>query len=220
MLVLNDASADPRVQDLIDEQLFMDIDILKFKSDLTEKNRLRASHRVNESLHAYNRLIDESKELDEDFDYVMIIDPDIIMKPYWVQRLVNVYEEITKERKNVGVISPLNAKHGGYDDPKSDEEFETSYGSYRIRKGANLPYMMSMKFFKRVHGKFDVYGLKSSDIGKNTELREKGFCAVSLVPSQVQHTGAFETSFYRTKPTLTAEDFDESTVSDLQKAIC
>jgi ADP-heptose:LPS heptosyltransferase len=205
--VLDDASMDLRIGEFLRSLQIKDIDVVFMNTDISDKLERRAKYTVNDSIHAYNQLIDYALTVANHFDYVILMDPDIIMKPYWIQKTTKIYESVIKTHRHVGTFSPLNARNERYDYGKGDKVFEGKYGGCNLRKGANLPYGMSMEFLVRVHKKFDVNGNRSSDIGKSNELFSKGYLSIATVPSQVQHVGAFETSYNLTKTTLVAEDF-------------
>lgn len=210
IIFVNDASDDPRVDNLL--QAFKIKGISKTIVSISSKEKievLRKYPKTGFSKPVYNRLIDQALELDEKkrFDYVILIDSDFIVRPYWTQRCINIWEE-TKDL-GVATVSGFNAWHFRYDKKGSEKVFESSAGSYRIRNGNNLPYLMSMDSLKHIHGKYDLESLTgSSDIDKSNEINKKNFKSVVVVPSQAEHWGAFETSFVgRGNPSLMSEDF-------------
>jgi len=209
IIFVDDASSDPRVIELL--QAFKIKGISKTIVSVSPAERIKMLKdypKVGFSKPTYNRIINQALVLDEEehFDYVVMIDSDIIMKPYWVQRCITVWEE-TKEL-NVANVSGFSGWHPSYDSKNDDKVYESSISSYRIREGNNFPYLMSMSFLKNFHGKFNLESNNSSsDLDKNDELRQKGFNFVALVPSQTEHWGAFETTFNRGKPSLMSEDF-------------
>lgn len=211
---LDDDSFDPRIWKLLSQQLdnfSLEIDLSLRDSE--EKFKTSQQYKVNPSVHAYNILLKtlfKDIEKGSSFDYVIIIDPDIIMKPNWIQKMINLYEELSTDAKSkIGVISPFNADHLIYDEKGMSDPISSNNGHYRFRKGSNLPYMMSIDFLKEVHGLFNVNGISSSDIGKSKELVEKGFLSVITVPSMVEHYGAYATISSVTKGVITSEDFYE-----------
>lgn len=209
IVFVDDASSDPRVHEFLDAFKVKGISktIISVSSDERAALLKKYPH-TGFSKPVYNRMIDECLILDKTkrFDYVMMIDSDTLMKPYWVQRCITVWKE-TKEL-NVATVSGFSGWHPDYDKKSLNEVFESSAGSYRIRDGNNFPYLMSMDFLKNVHGRFDLEAtVGSSDLSKNEELRKKGYKSIALVPSQTEHWGAFETSFNRGKPSLMSGDF-------------
>ena len=209
IIFVDDASSDPRVHELLNAFKLKGVSkkIVSVSSDERAALLKKYPH-SGFSKPVYNRMIDECLAIDKSkhFDFVMMIDSDIVMKPYWTQRCIKVWEETQDLR--ISTVSGFSGWHPNYDKKSVDEVFESSVGSYKIRGGNNFPYLMSMDFLKDVHGKFDLEAiLGSSDLSKNEELRMKGYKSIALVPSQTEHWGAFETSFNRGKPSLMSGDF-------------
>ena len=209
IIFVDDASSDPRVVEALQAFKVKGISKTVISVSCDERAALLKKYpHSGFSKPVYNRMIDECLAADKSkcFDYVMMIDSDIIMKPYWVQRCIKVWEDV--KEPNVATVSGFSGWHPDYDRKSVDEVFEVSEISYRIRGGNNFPYLMSMDFLKNVHGKFDLEArVGSSDLSKNEELRGKGYKSIALVPSQTEHWGAFETSFNRGKPSLMSGDF-------------
>jgi len=214
---LNDASSDPRITDLLQSfTLTSDYVIHYLESEYDKKLDLLKKYRVNPSVHAYNILIKAFWESECNSDYVMICDPDIIMSPYWTQKMVNTYEEAKESNPDICTFSGFHANHPIYDNDETFEIHETSSGRYRIRNGSNIPYMLEASQLKEIHGLFEVEtSITSSDIKKNAELTEKGKVSLVLIPSVVEHVGAFDTSLRRSKSSIVAEYYDEQVMSDL-----
>ena len=208
---LDDDSDDPRIWTLLNDALSeLPLKGRVFLRDAREKQETLDNHHVNASLHAYNKLIELLYyELDRgnSFDYVIIIDPDILMKPNWVQKMIQLYE--LNPELQIGMISPFNTNHPIYDREGMSETQDSIAGSFRIRRGCNLPYMLSIDFLQETHGLFNINGIKSSDIGKSREMDEKGFSALITVPSLVEHFGAYATNGVTAKGVITSEDFYE-----------
>ena len=214
---LDDDSDDPRIWRLLND--FLDVSTLKgriFLRDPNEKRDVFESHHVNPSIHAYNKLIEglyQELEKGNNFDYVIIIDPDILMKPNWVQKMIQLYE-LNSDLK-IGMVSPFNTNHPLYDKEGMSETQDTIAGSFRLRDGCNLPYMLSIDVLQNDHKFFSLKGFKSSDIGKSREMNSKGFSSLITVPSLVEHFGAYATNGRHAKGVITSEDFYESTVSHM-----
>jgi len=214
---LDDDSSDPRVWDLLSSTLgSFSLKGHLYLRNAIEKKEIRESYHVNSSIHAYNYLLNALyKELEKgnEFDYVILIDPDIIMKPNWIQKMIQLYE--LNPDLHIGMVSPFNTNHPVYDKNGMSEVQDTIVGSFRLREGCNLPYMISIDFLKDVHGLFALVGMKSSDLGKSKELTEKGFSAMITVPSLVEHYGAYATALNITKGVITSEDFYESIMPNM-----
>lgn len=208
---LNDASQDPRVQELIDNFFIINIEKKTLIRNEIEKAETFHAYEVNPSVHAFNTLIKalfDDMEEGMSFDYVLFIDPDIIMRPNWIQKMILQYEKLISDI-NIGSITPFNTNHFKYDEDTPFEIQKNDLGSFRIRKGANLPYMLSNSFFRKHHSFFDVLGQKSMDLGKGEELEDKGFETLVMVPSLVEHFGAYSNSFLKNKNVITSIDFYE-----------
>jgi len=210
LLFVNDASTDPRVSQLLEEFEIDGLEKMIFTRASTERIADFSDYpKSAPSKFVYNYLIDQLVALDREFDYVMIIDPDILVRPYWIQRMIKIFEE-AKEQHKIATISGLHAFHGGYDDDSTSRVYETSYGNYRIRRGNNIPYLTSWKLFFDVHKKFDQHAINgSSDISKFHELCELGYMNAVLTPSEVEHIGAFQSLFKNRRTTLISEDYCE-----------
>ena len=111
----------------------------------------------------------------------------------------------------VGLISGFNYDtHPIYDDELSKEiKTDCDGRTYRLRKGANLHYMMTMEFFKNVYGFYSLGETEkpSADLTKASELDGKGYRTLVAVPSLMQQIGAFGSSFSRLKSDEVACDY-------------
>ena len=212
MLFLNDASVDPRVDEYIKNFEVDGLVKYVYQTDPIKKLMLHSSYRKSPSTHAYNRLLTEILKLQESgtiFDYLSIIDPDAIFKDYWSQKVIRTYKEAKKVFNNLGLMSGFNyVNHPVYDDDKSKSVYASSVGEYRLRLGANLHYMMTMKFFEEVHGLYPLdNSTPSADVSKNDELSKHGYRTVVTVPSVMQQIGAFGSSFSRLKSNEVVLDY-------------
>lgn len=206
---LNDASQDPRIQGLLDDFSMVNVGKEILIRDLLEKMHTFNDYKVNPSIHAFNKLLKHLFALvstGTSFDYVVFIDPDIIMKQNWVQKMIQLYDQLISDLK-IGIVTPFNTDHLKYDGEDVSETQNSEVGDYRIRNGSNLPYMISYSFLKNVHGLFSLFGKKSMDIGKSSELDQKGYKTLVTVPSLVEHFGAYGNTFLETKPVITSLDY-------------
>jgi hypothetical protein len=211
VLFLNDASSDPRIIETIHDFSAEGLDTHYFETEYKDKLKLMRMYKKMPSAHAYNRLFQEAINLEngKQFDYFMILDPDSIMHPYWVQKQIITFQEAKKEHKKLGLISGFNNKdHPIYDQGKS-EIFRGSVSNYRLRNGVNLQFMMERSFFD-VHGFYDLefeHATLSSDLPKNEHLSALGYRSLILVPSMLQQLGAYDSSLPRRRSNELAEDF-------------
>jgi len=211
---LNDASIDPRVEELLldfqKKHTSKDCIVHYYHRDFEEVDELYRKYKVNETVHASNYLIQRMYDSDCDCDYVLRCDSDLILKPYWVQKMILAFEEAKKEHPEIITCSGFNSIHPIYDDETTLEVYSTSVSDYRISRGCNAAYLITMEDMKNIHGFFEVGTMiTSSDIKKNSELVEKGYKAMLLVPSVIEHFGAFDSSAPFAKTTLVSEDFCE-----------
>ena len=203
MFVWNDGSTDPRVREAL---LNFEVDGIKIRYFETPvKHEKTADGYATPTCRINNLMIDKVLEADKecDFDYVVLIDPDTIMKSNWMQVLIKAFEEAESEHKIATASALNNAK--SYFTHDNNTTYETSVSKYRLRGGSSLSWITRMSFLKDGFGKYGK-DWTSSDIGKFEELDAKGYRNLILMPSLIQHAGALD-SCMRPKPGVVGEDF-------------
>uniref|UniRef100_A0A6M3LPV8 Putative glycosyltransferase n=1 Tax=viral metagenome TaxID=1070528 RepID=A0A6M3LPV8_9ZZZZ len=210
---LNDASDDPRVEEMLQG---FNVEGLKkhvLHVDRGEKVVFLSSYKKMPSARAYNQLFKAALEVHEQtpFDFLTILDPDALMRPMWSQKLILTYRDAVKYHPEIGLFSAFNNEnHPIYECKDSNVVFAGPVGKYRLRNGVNLQFMLTPEFFKGHHGFYEYehsYSTKSSDLPKNEMLAAKGFKSMILVPSMLQHMGAYDSALPRRRSNELAGDF-------------
>jgi hypothetical protein len=194
MFILNDGSIDPRVEERI----------LNFKMDGINViyKKLEYQHMNVKGVRTamlYNMLSDMVIDSGETFDYVTLIDSDLLFKPGWIQKIAGIYDEL-KVSKKIGLITGFSFR------TKDDSTtYGCDNGKYRLNSHISGQWLMSYQFFMSEFGRFED-GAGSADISKCDDLHKRGFTQIKVSPSVIQHAGAYSSSL-RIIPGALVEDF-------------
>ncbi len=194
LFVLNDSSLDPRLTDFIKN---FEIDGIKIEYMVIPFKHARCKGVRTAIL--YNKLQRMVFDADESFDYVTFVDSDLLFRPGWIQKEIDIYEEVRKHLK-VSAITGF-----GYRNRNDSTTHGCRYGKYCMNPRISGQFLMSFEFMRDVFGLFDE-NATSADISKFDELAKQDYVGVKISPSVIQHAGTYASSL-RTKPGAFVEDF-------------
>lgn len=194
LFVVNDCSLDLRVDDLLKS--------LSIEGIKIECIKLPFKHKKSKGIRSaklYNLLRSTVLNSKEVFNYVALIDSDLLFKKNWLQKEINIYEEVQKTHK----ISALTGfAYRAKDDSKV---YSCKYGSYCLNDKISGQFLMSFDFMQKYFGTFDEMAA-SADISKFEEMSKKGYIGIKTIPSLVQHAGTYSSSLHY-KFGASVEDF-------------
>ena len=194
LFVLNDCSLDLRV-----DELFRNFHIDGIEIEYVKLPFVHMKLKGVRTAMLYNKLNQMVFNSNEVFDYVALLDSDLLFKGGWIQKEISIYEEVGKKYK-------ISAVTGfAYQDVGDSKIYRCKCGQYRLNAKISGQWLMSFEFLQKSFGIFDETA-GSADISKFEDLAEQGYIGVKVSPSVIQHAGAYSSSL-RAKPGAFVEDF-------------